>query len=195
MQGLPEQPSAVISRYGGRLNITANSADFNELKEFINVIGFSEIFTEKSTALALGFNAFTEYTSLKKQAEKTKNENNVFSLLSLYNTLNLGADGEIELPSFEVFAPDVSHRLRHGAAFAVLKEFGGALTFKSNFGGIINGISVKKDARKGGFGSLLLNDILKQINGEVFVCTTTSLAEFYIKNGFTVCDTAVLVRG
>ena len=39
---------AVISRQGGRLNITAENPDFAELRDFINVIGFAEIFCEKS---------------------------------------------------------------------------------------------------------------------------------------------------
>lgn len=195
VQRVNGRPSAVISRYGGRLNVTADGADFAEIKEFIRVIGFSEIFTEKNTAISLGFNSFSEFAVLKKTAQKTAEQGTQVSLSNLYGALKLGADGEITLPEFEAFAPDVSHRLRHGAATAVLTSFGGALAFTSEFGGIINGISVNKNSRGRGLGSELLSSICGTFDGEVFVCTNKKTAEFYIKNGFTPCGEAVIIRG
>ena len=138
----------VISRQGGRLNITAENPDFAELRDFINVIGFAEIFCEKSVAEGLDFKAFGEFTVLKAAFPKSGQPQKDISLSSLYSALKWGEDGDIELPSFEVFAPDSSHRLRHGGAAAVLEEYGAALGFKCSFGGIINGISVKKKGER-----------------------------------------------
>lgn len=187
--------TAVISRLGGRLNLTADDCDFAEIKEFISVIGFTEIFCEKQTALNLGFNNFEEFCVLNKICRKQQENPLDFTLSSLYSALKAGEDGDVSLPDFEVFAPDVSHRLRHLSAAAVLKDEGAALAFTCPFGGIISGISVKKEARNSGLGSRILQDLCQQINGEVFVCTTEKNLNFYIKNGFAPCDTAVMVRG
>ncbi len=195
VQGVSGRTSAVISRMGGRLNITADGADLDELKEFINVIGFSEIFTEKQTALDLGFRNFEDFTVFKKVSNGTDTKTAEISLSALYNALKEGADGDIFLPPFEVFAPDVSHRLRHGGATAAVENFGGALAFTSEFGGIISGIAVKKEARGKGKGKKLLNDICQSIGGDIFACTRGKTAEFYIKNGFEPCGSAVLIRG
>ena len=187
--------TAVISRFGGRLYITANSANFEEIKEFINVIGFSEVFTEKETAENLGFNNFDSFTVLKKSVRRQNDFCDIPSLKNLYAALKLGSDGDIFLPEFEFFAADISHRLRHGGAVAVLEDFGAALAFKSDFGGIINGISVNKESRGQGFGGKLLKNICEYLGGDVFVCTNEKTAEFYIKNGFEPCGSAVLIRG
>ncbi|MBO5852300.1 MAG: GNAT family N-acetyltransferase [Clostridia bacterium] len=195
VQRIHGRTTAVISRLGGRLNITAQNADFEEIKEFINVIGFSEIFCEKEVAALLGFNSPHEFTVLKRLSQKSADFCNIPPLYDLYTALKRGEDGEIDLPDFEVFAPDLSHRLRHGSAVAILKSFGGAVSFSCDFGSIINGISVKKEERGKGLGSLLLDDLLKYLEGEVFVCTDEKTSTFYIKNGFEVCDTAVIIRG
>ena len=187
--------TSVISKYGGRLYITANSADLEEIKEFINVMGFSEVFTEKETAESLGFNKFDEFAVLKKSVKGQADFCDIPSLKKLYAALKEGEDGDIFLPEFEFFAADISHRLRHGGAVAVLKDFGAALAFKSDFGGIINGISVNKENRGQGFGGKLLKNIYEYLNGDIFVCTNEKTAEFYIKNGFEPYGLAVLIRG
>ncbi len=187
--------TAVISRFGGRVNLTYMGGDKTEIKDFLNVIGFSEIFCEKAVALNLGFKNFESFTVLKKSVKKQKDFCDIPPLRDLYNALLEGEDGDISLPAFEDFAADVSHRLRHGGAAALLKDFGAAVAFMGKYGAVINGIAVKKESRGKGLGSYLLNNICDYLNGEVFVCTNENAAEFYIKNGFEVCDTAVLVRG
>ena len=151
--------TAIISRFGGRINLTYMGGDKTEIKDFLNIIGFSELFLEKSSALALGFDNFTSFTVLKKKAIKQKAFPPIPSLKGLYNAFLEGEDGDITLPAFESFATDVSHRLRHGGGVAILEDFGAALCFCSERFGIISGISVKKELRGKGLGSKLLKDI------------------------------------
>ena len=187
--------TAVISRLGGRLNITSKDADFEEIKKFIKIIGYTEIFCETDVALGLGFDSFEEFCVLKGQAKKTKDFCDIPPLYDLYTALSWGEDGEISLPDFDIFAPDISHRLRHNSAVAVALDFGGGLALKCDDGSVISGISVKKEQRGRGLGSLLLCELLKYLEGEVFVCTDDKTARFYIKNGFVHCDKAALIRG
>ena len=187
--------TAIISRFGGRVNLTYMGGDKAEIKDFLNVIGFSELFLEKSSALALGFDNFSSFTVLKKETVRQKELPAIPSLKELYSALLEGKDKDISLPSFEAFAADVSHRLRHGKGAALLEDFGAALCFCSDSFGIISGISVKKNLRGKGLGTKLLKDVCDCLNGDIFALTNENTAQFYIKNGFKVYDTAVLIRG
>lgn len=195
VQRVADRVCAVISRLCGRLYVSAENADFEELKEFIFVIGFSEIFTEKETALSLGLTPNEEFSVLKRQYEKTEAFCPIPPLTELYNSLKTGEDGDIFLPPFEDFATDVSHRLRHGGGVALLEEYGAALGFCSSLGGIVNGISVKKEIRGHGFGKKLLDRLCSAIGGEIYVATSDNTAKFYIKNGFSCFEDVVIVRG
>ena len=105
---------------------------------------FNKFLLQNATFLAF-LNNFCEFTVLKKGAKKTNLPKTDISLSALYTALKQGEDGDIELPVFDVFAPDLSHRLRHGGAVAELTEFGAAVAFTCEYGGIINGIAVKKE--------------------------------------------------
>lgn len=195
VQRVADRVSAVISRWGGRLYISTDNADFDELKEFISVVGFSEIFSEKQTALSLGFAPNKEFSVLKRLCRKTAQSDPIPPLKELYGGLKSGEDGDISLPSFEDFAADVSHRLRHSGGVAILEEYGAALGFCSPFGGIVNGIAVKKEYRGQGLGKSLLDNLCSAIGGEIYVATSSNTAKFYIKNGFSYFEKSVIVRG
>ena len=100
----------------------------------------------------LGFSAADKFAVLKKVSRGEKENPQPPSLSALYGALKEGEDGDISLPPFEIFAPDISHRLRHGGAVAIVNEFGGALAFTCSFGCVINGIAVKKEQRGRGLG-------------------------------------------
>jgi GNAT superfamily N-acetyltransferase len=185
----------VIARCGGRLYIYEDGQNPDEIKEFAQTVGFSEIFTSRKSAENMGFQILREFEVLFKKSEaQIKGLSFDFSLKNLYDRLKLGEDAEISLPSFEDFAPDVSHRLRHNAALAVLKDFGAALAFSCERGGIINGISVEQSQRGKGFGSNLLRVLTSALSGDICVCADSSVCEFYIKNGFEPMGQAVIAR-
>lgn len=186
---------SVVARHGGRLYVSSVGGDIYELVKFIKTIGFDEVFTEKSTADSLGLAPVCEFNVLFKNAEGTFTPNSkVPSLKEIYGGLLLGVDADISLPPFEAFAPDLSHRLRHGSAVAVCEEFGAALAFCCPYGGLINGVAVEKSLRFNRLGSLLLNELLKVLNGDILVCADEKSTEFYIKNGFEKLGQAVIAR-
>ncbi len=184
-----------IAKNGGRLYVFSPSGNTDELKEFINTVGFSEILTEKATAKRLGLKTDKEYdVLLKKSVKKNEFDPLGIRLTPLYKGLRLGEDEDISLPTFENFAADISHRLRHGAAVAVLNENSAALGFKCEKGVIVNGISVKRELRGRGLGGLVLGELLSCCEGDVLAAAGTKNTEFYIKNGFRVIDKAVIAR-
>ena len=186
---------SVIARHGGRLYVSSVGGDTEELLEFIKTVGFEEVFTSKETAAKMGLCILCEFGCLYKHSEGIFSPDlNHPPLKKIYDGLAQGEDSDISLPPFEDFAPDLSHRLRHGSAAAVCEEFGTALAFCCPKGGIINGIAVDRDRRFMGLGSSLLNTLCDRIGRDVFVCATDKSAEFYIKNGFEMLDTAVIAR-
>lgn len=187
--------TSVIAKNGGRLYICSDKPDVNELREFISVISPEEIFTEEGTSRLLRLDVIKSFSVmlLKRDAAAEKCRRDV-PLKTIFEGLSLGSDVDVSLPPFEDFAVDFSHRLRHGAAVCVVRDFGAAIAFTYPSGAVINGISVAKDMRHKGQGSLLLKELLKQISGSVFACCSDKNKEFYIKNGFMEIDTAVIAR-
>lgn len=187
--------TAVIARNSGRLYIHSFSDDYDEIKDFIKVIGYGEVFCDISTARALDLSVVREFSVLSVRGDgKIDTYESDISLKTLFERLMLGADGNIELPDFDSFAPDLSHRLRHGGAKAFLSENGAAIVFLCDFGGIVNGIAVSKEKRLCGEGSWLIKSIKDCTDGELFVCCDEKIKDFYIKNGFFEKGNAVIAR-
>ena len=178
--------TAILSMDGGSMNIYCDGADFSELREFVSALSPSVIFTEYENAAALGMKCDRVRNMLKFQTEKTSDETNNFTLRELYDGLDNGSDVDIHLPSFEIFAPDVSHRLRHRGAVAVVKGYGAALAFTYSGGAVMSGIALSKDFRGKGLGKKLLLELLSQTHGDFFVAANDINKEFYLRNGFTL---------
>lgn len=186
VQKSDENITAIISMDGGSMNVYCNNADYSELSEFISALRPSVVFTEYENAAPLGLKCDRVRNMLKSHTEKTSDEIDNFTLKELYDGLDNGSDVDIHLPSFEVFAPDVSHRLRHSGAVAVVKEYGAALAFTYSGGAVMSGIALSKDYRGKGLGKKLLFELLSQTHGDFFVAANDINKEFYLRNGFVL---------
>ncbi len=176
--------TAVISRDGGSMNIWCDSPDFGELRDFVSVLSPAVIFTEHKNAESLGIKCDRVRNMLTFKTEKTAETNFNSSLKELYDKLNRGSDVDIHLPTFEVFAPDVSHRLRHGGAVSVISDYGAALAFLFDGGAVMSGIALSPEYRGRGLGKSLLEELLANIDGDFFVAANDINKNFYLKNGF-----------
>ncbi len=189
MQKLNGKITALISFDSGSMNVWCQNPNYEELKDFISAIRPSVIFTEHKNAEPLGLICERIRNMLYKKCDGHSDLSVDFSLKELYNRLNEGCDVDIHLPSFDVFAPDVSHRLRHSAASATVSEIGAALCFKYKYGAVMSGIAVAKEQRGKGFGKNLLLSLLDSVNGDFFVAANENNTKFYLRNGFTLMDT------
>lgn len=180
-----EEITAVISSDGGSMNVWCNGADYSELREFISVVCPSVIFTEYENAEPLGIVPDRIRNMLTKKAHFSPFEVEDYTLRELYNGLDNGSDVDIHLPDFEVFAPDVSHRLRHNAARTVVNKYGAALAFTYFGGAVMSGIALSPEFRGKGYGSALLTQLLSRCDGDFFVAANDQNAKFYLRNGFT----------
>ena len=184
VQKTNEEITAVISSDGGSMNIWCDKADYGELREFISALGPSVIFTEYENAEPLSIKPDRIRNMLTKRVYFSPFEVEEFSLCELYDGLDRGSDVDIHLPDFDVFAPDVSHRLRHNAARAVVKEYGAALAFTYFGGAVMSGIALSPEYRGKGFGKALLSELLSRCDGDFFVAANDENTKFYLRNGF-----------
>lgn len=194
VQTVGEKITALFSQDGGSVNLWCENADYEELKGLLTALCPSVIFTESKNCENLGVIPERIRNSLFRRTEATEQMCQDFSLKELYYALDSGSDVDIHLPSFEVFAPDVSHRLRHSAARAVLSEFGGALAFTYEGGAVMSGIAVSPDYRGTGKGKELLCKLLSLCNGGFFVAANDENTKFYLRNGFNIIDKVVFGR-
>ena len=178
--------TAVISEDIGSMNLYCDGADYGELYDFLSVVRPSVIFTEYENALPLKIKCERVRNMLTVKSIKTESLVEDFTLQQLYDGLENGSDVDIHLPPFEVFAPDVSHRLRHGGAVAVTREYGAALAFLYDGGGVMSGIALSPEFRGKGLGKSLLRELLANIDGDFFVAANDVNKNFYLRNGFTL---------
>lgn len=180
--------TAIISSDGGSMNVWCDGADYGELREFLSVLCPSQIFTEYENAKPLGIKPDRVRNMLTKKVRFSPFEVEEFALRELYDGLDRGSDVDIHLPDFEVFAPDVSHRLRHNAARMVVKEYGAALAFTYFGGAVMSGIALSPEYRGKGFGKALLSELLSRCDGDFFVAANDENTKFYLRNGFDLSD-------
>lgn len=185
--------TAAISLYGGEMTLYCKGGDLDEIWHFIKVISPKRVFTEEEN-LTGPCNTGGKLVFLKKLPLNEGFQSVNPSPRELYDKLLLGTDGDVALPCFEDFCGDISHRLRHGGAVSIVKDYGAALSFLYAGGGVISGISVDKSYRERGMGSQLLGEICEATGGNIFACTDEKNKDFYIKNGFSYIGDAVYIE-
>lgn len=186
-QGFENSTVAIICKIEQSVILVADhNADFGEIKEFLEVIGFKNLQAEPFVLEKLGY-AYTEYDLIFKMAEKGGNLPEMPNIKAVYKTLYSEENPHIKKTEFEGFYVDLCHRIRHKTAAAILND--AAVCIASHITeskAVISGVATKKDTRKSGFGSAALCDLLKGLNGrKVFAAAEPSVLPFYIKNGFT----------
>lgn len=172
---------AIILGYGQAVFVSYLGGDKSEIEIFLKTLSFKTVFTDE---------AFDFINILRENSvfKKVLNEDalplpEIPSLSKLYEALNFGNSEDISLPQFCDFAPDTSHLLRHGFAFAVREEYGAAYVQATCGFGVLKGISVKEECRNKGFGSSLLTACLKYCPNGLYAATSKN-QDFYLKNGF-----------
>ena len=171
---------AVISMTDGNMIIFNNNADLEELKEFVNVLSPTCVYSDYDTLCGIGKKPKERINIVYRKADilgETKGDN----LLSneIYDLLNVEG---LSLPEYPYFVVDYCHRLNMGTAdYFAIKGKCAAITFNCGSKAIMNGIA----SHEKGYGSVALKAVLQKNYGRDFlVCCRDSVLEFYKKNGF-----------
>ncbi len=182
--------TAVMCRFEGQMLLSASyEAELEELREFLPVV-CNRVTATDTFIKALGYRVSGTAICLERQSTAAYTEPEPFSHPStdaVFNMLSEGEDGDIALPDRESFCVDVSHRMRHGAATAVLNKSGVAVCgFMSRNAALISGVAVRPDMRGRGEGVRLVEELMSRLGGrKCFALCSPERRGFYEKCGFS----------
>lgn len=175
-----DEGKAYISMTDGNMTIFSVSPDYEELREFVEVLNPACIFSDSNTLQKIGKPAAENINVMYRKADiKGDTEGDHLSSKELYSLLDVKG---LSLPEYPYFAVDFCRRLnKDNAKYFALKDKCAVITFNCKDYAIINGLA----SHEKGFGSIALKAILQKNYGKHFlVCCRDSVMPFYQKNGF-----------
>lgn len=180
--------TAIMSRLDNDWTLClADKADFEELKEFFCVIGYSSVLADSIFEFTDSFDEGIVMSSSRKiEFPAQYAEIDRFpKLMELFNFV------DYDTADFESWYVDISHRIRHGCANAytlnVNDEIISSGIFSSIYkdNAILTAVQTSPEFRRMGYGSSLVSEMLGDIKGTVYLMREMNLNEqFYIKLGF-----------
>ena len=179
-QIIDDQVPAVMSIMDGNATIVSNNADYDEIIDFLAVIGAKTVYSESKLPLEI-----VEYGYVvNKSVVPIKAKLNECKLSSVYDIMSTS----FLLPDFDTWYPDMSHRIRHNGAVAISNSIGAAIGLKGDNCALISGICINKNERKKGQGSQLLQELVENLSSsEIYALVDINgPIEFYTKNGFSI---------
>lgn len=199
-----EEFNCIVAKFENNITVCADEdADFDELSEFLSVIGYDTLTCSQKVAERLGFTDFTvkngfvysgEITFLDTENASESDINAIYNLISDAIPDSFPRDKE----SYLNFLSDFTFRQRRGYARAKCihcdgKVVSSAITSaESENSAVISGVACDENYRKYGFGKktvLSLASELKKEKSNVYVIALGSSAEgFYKHIGFCECE-------
>jgi hypothetical protein len=172
---------AVISMLDGNMVIFNQNANVEELREFINVISPSSVFSDEQTLLELYGNTFHRVCVMKSEQQYTCNTpSDEIGSAQMYKLLDVEG---LHLPSYEYFAVDFCHRFNHGhLKYYALDNLCAAIGISDGCTVMVNGIA----SHKKGMGSKALYGLLSLYNLPAIAVCEEKIMPFYIKNKFSL---------
>lgn len=187
-----EQVCGAVSRLDGAVTVQASrQSDRDELRDFLSHIGYGTLVEEARREDSTG-----EVMEWKGGGESLRIQKLAFiedpSLARVYNLLEQCRADDFQVPEFDNFYVDLSHRLRHHTAELAALEQGGKLLacglslWKTPEASVLGAIGVAPEARGRGLGSAVVLRLLeKQAGKKVFVFRANGKnQEFYQRLGF-----------
>ncbi|MBR6531764.1 MAG: GNAT family N-acetyltransferase [Clostridia bacterium] len=191
--------TAAISRVDGDMTLSAGNADFEELLQFIKIVGFttvqcnravSEHFTSDETlwGYVVEFKEKTQTNeiSLKKD----------FELKEIYNIIK--AENLTGVGDYLPWLSDTSFRINRNTAKPLLSEIDGnnvgcaMVLFRTDKAALLGAVATVPEYRGRGVARALVtrlaNEELTEGRRTELLCKADSIVDFYKSIGFTVTD-------
>lgn len=177
--------NAVLAMFNGDFIISDfGEVDFEELAEFLNFSGFSEIFCSEKLGCSLEKCLSVERKSvnlMRFSGTARKADIEILSPSDAFKIIKSGFDIE-----FEPWYLDMSHRIRHGVS-RLYGLCGSALAVQYNLNGeaLISQVATLPEKRGHGNASRLISAVCGELSeSKVFVLCENELVDFYKKNEF-----------
>ena len=182
-------PVTAISKFYGDMTVCATEkTDFDELKEFLLITGFSSVISEKEifsdSYKGIVMEKISENQNITAEINPDLNE--------VYRLLQSCKSDTFEVPCYEDFILDMSHKIRHKMALCVgvregEKLIATAMTVaQSETCAVIGAVATDRDYRKSGYGKKCVQALCRLLNGrKIFIMRDESENEcFYKSMGF-----------
>ena len=182
-------PVTAISRFYGDMTVYAtDKTDFDELKSFFMITGFSNVLCEREIFPDSYSGIVMEKISENADAKAEVNPN----LSEVYRLLESCKSNNFEVPSYKDFILDMSHKTRHETALCVgiregEKLVSTAMTVaQSRTCAVIGAVATDKNYRNSGYGSQCVKALCHLLNGrKIFIMRDERENEdFYKSMGF-----------
>lgn len=189
------KPTAFILKFEQTVFLsTLSNADYDELCEFLNVIGFRHLQTEAGARVGINTLPSKEYNIMRFR----QNNNQINckeditakfdpDLKNVYNILFFAKNRDLSYYDFNAWYADVSHRIRHGTAAAAIYNNHSAIIAShiASDSAVISGISTMPQFKNSGMGSIVLKQMCLYLNKRnIFAACSNGIMPFYVKNGF-----------
>ncbi len=191
--------TAAISRVDGDMTVTAENADFEELLQFVKIVGFTTIQCERAVA-----KHFTDDEELwgyvvefkEKTEEKEIPLKQNLELKEIYNIIK--AENLTGVGDYLPWLSDTTFRLNRNTAKPLLCEFDGRnagcamVLFRTDRASLLGAVATVPEFRGRGVARALVtrlaNEELTNGNRVELLCKSDSIVEFYKSIGFTVTN-------
>ncbi len=185
--------TAVFGGMDGSYSLVClGNADYEELYECFSFFGYS-LFCDGDTADRLKPKAVEKCDLYELELKPSTTDfpycNAHEPINEVYEILQMGTDGDISLPLFDLWYTDFCARFNHKAAeYAVMWNSAAVCGFMTEKVSLVTGIAVKPDIRRKGLGSAALGVLIHNIWGKcpdskIFAATKTA-GGFYEKCKF-----------
>lgn len=159
--------------------------DFDELAEFLNMHGFTDLFCSERAGGFLRELCNAEFTrvALMEHAEQKSDSPALAECTPSEAWKIISTRFPIE---FEPWYLDISHRVRHGVARCV-SDGKAALVIQHSINGetLLSQVAVLPEMERRGYASALIDSVCKFVGGTIQIICEESLVGFYEKCGFT----------
>lgn len=192
VQYINDEPVAAVSRIDGNMSVCCTEkADYDELKEFINTVGFSSLSCRKEVLGKLGLTASKSSFIVKYKGAYAPADPCVLWDYDKKEVFELLCACGFEMGDYGMFLADYCSKLNKGTAkLAVCAENGLNACASALFIGeksvLLGAVATRETARGKGYASKLVK-ALADIFGDKTVylfCRNDSLLAFYEKIGF-----------
>lgn len=191
--------TAAISRVDGDMTVSAENADFEELLQFVKIVGYTTIQCNRKVA-----ERFTADETLWGYVVEFKEETNIneislrqkFELKEIYSIIK--AENLTGVGDYLPWLSDTTFRINRGTAKPLLCEIDGEnagcamVLFRTDKAALLGAVATVPEFRGRGVArnlvTRLANEELKSGRRTELLCKSDSIVEFYKSIGFTVTD-------
>lgn len=193
------ETTAFFGGFQSGFSLCANEkADFSELDEFFAFLS-AEVFCENDVAEKL-LPKSKRICNIMRLADDLEGQVCHSKISEVYESLQKGSDGDIELPPFDLWYTDFCVRFNHSSAeYALLRNAVAVCGFMTESASLITGVAVDPESRGKGLGKQAVASLVTAVkqkykNSEIFAASSDENKVFYERIGFVFDSECAVLR-